>query len=78
MFDIEKNATETLRIERSDFKGHDLVNIRVWVEKQGPGKGTPTMVPTRKGVTFQRELLPQVIDALGKLLDGAEKTPDTI
>jgi len=73
MFDIQKNTIKTLRIERSEFRGHNLVNIPVWVEKQESGKDKPALVPTRKGVTVQWELLPEVIDALGSCWTAQKK-----
>ncbi len=58
---FRKNATEEVRITRSDFKGFDLVDVRVYGEFGGPAR---VMMPTRKGLSIQREQLPKLIAAL--------------
>jgi Transcriptional Coactivator p15 (PC4) len=59
---IQKNSREEIRIGRSEFKGHDLVNIRVWFESEDG-----TMRPGKSGLAFRIELLPEVSAALSKL-----------
>ncbi len=58
---FRKNATEEVRVTRSDFKGLDLVDVRVYGEFGGPAK---VMMPTKKGLSIQREQLPKLIAAL--------------
>ncbi len=56
---IPKNAAEEIRVEITDWKGHDLLNVRVFYGYEEKEK-----VPTRKGLTFKLELLPEMIRAL--------------
>jgi hypothetical protein len=58
---FRKNATEEVRVTRSNFKGFDLVDIRVYGEFGGPAK---VMMPTKKGLSIQRDQLPTLIAAL--------------
>jgi len=43
--EIDKNATEVVRISRTTFKGHDLVDCRVYFEN---GKGS--WLASKKGL----------------------------
>ena len=63
MVDIQKNALETLRIERKEYRGKDVVDIRVWVEGDQPG----TEIPTKRGVTVRPELVPDIVEALQEI-----------
>jgi Transcriptional Coactivator p15 (PC4) len=58
---IRKNATEEIRIELSEFRGHDLVNLRIWAD---PRDGGAERVPTKAGVCCRVALLPELIEAL--------------
>lgn len=60
--EIPKSSRETLRIELSEFKGHQLVSLRLYVPKGDNGE----MVPTPKGITFKVDLLPQVAKAIAQ------------
>jgi hypothetical protein len=53
---FQKNKRETLVVELSKYKGHNLVSLRVWVEKSDGSGATPTT----KGVTFNVSLLPVI------------------
>jgi len=59
---IKKNTKEQIRIEQTEFKGHDLVTIRVYYEDD-EGKWWPT----KKGITFRQELLGEIIRALKEI-----------
>ena len=48
---IRKNAAEEIRIELSEFRGHDLINIRVW---SGPRNGGSERIPTKAGIAWPR------------------------
>lgn len=59
--DITKNKREVIRIERQTFKGHDIINMRVfYFDPAGDGE----MKPGKQGVAFRAVLLPQILDAL--------------
>jgi len=62
--DIPKNATEVIRIQESEFKGRKYIDVRVWVKPDAPADD-PT--PTKKGVTFGRDQLDDMICALKEL-----------
>ena len=55
-----KNKFQEVRIGIREFKGNDLVDIRIWTNAQGVDQ----MVPTAKGVTINVQLLPQLLKAL--------------
>lgn len=70
---IRKNARESVRVEITEFKGHNLVDLRVYAD------GDDGQVPTKKGITVRVGLLPDLIEGLKKaetaprsqgLLDG--------
>jgi Transcriptional Coactivator p15 (PC4) len=58
---IRKNAAEEIRVELSEFNGHDLINIRVWTD---PRDGGAERIPTKAGVCCRVALLPELIEAL--------------
>jgi hypothetical protein len=43
--DLRKNAQERLRIELHEFNGHDLISLRVWLERASHD----TAIPSAKG-----------------------------
>ena len=64
-FEIERNPTERIIIEDSEYKGHELVTLRIYFLSK-----EDEWLPTKKGVTFRREQLDEVLDALGKIKAG--------
>ena len=59
---FRKNATEEVRVSLEDFKGHRLVNIRVWFTGDDG-----EMRPGKQGLALRVEMLPAMLDALGKV-----------
>ena len=55
-----KNKFQEVRVGIREFKGNDLVDVRIWTNSQGADQ----MVPTAKGVTINIHLLPQLLKAL--------------
>ena len=55
---ISKNACEDLVIELSEFKGYQLLSLRIWT-KAVPG--LKAALPTSKGVTVRTELAPELL-----------------
>jgi len=55
-----KNKFQEVHVGIREFKGIDLVDIRIWTVSQGAEQ----MVPTAKGVTINVLLLPQLIKSL--------------
>jgi hypothetical protein len=64
-FELEKSPTEKLVIENSEYKGHDLVSLRIYFLSN-----EEEWLPTKKGVTFRRDQLDEVLDALNKIKAG--------
>lgn len=59
MITIPKNSREEIRIYRSNYIGHDLVNIRVFYRDIDG-----TYKPTRKGIAVKVELIDDLLEAL--------------
>ena len=62
MREIQKNTLDVIRIQKTKYKGHDLVDVRVYVEDKNGEK-----IPTRRGITFKVDLLDEVILALEEI-----------
>ena len=63
---VRKNAREEIRVTRGDFKGHDIVGLRVWFEDRASGE----MRPGKDGLAFRAELVDEIIEALRAAKDG--------
>jgi len=57
---INKSGSEQLRVQVGIFKGVEYVDIRVYYYDATKQEWKPS----RKGVAFKRELLPEVVKAL--------------
>ena len=66
---IPKNATEEIQVELDEFKGYDLISLRIWAI---PYTGDEP-VPTRKGISVSIKLLPDLIVALQEAEDAARE-----
>ncbi|WP_299503248.1 transcriptional coactivator p15/PC4 family protein [uncultured Roseobacter sp.] len=65
--EIQKNSREVFRISRGEFRGNDMVNIRVFYQSEGGDK-----LPGKQGVAIKATLLPEVLDAVQSLMsEGA-------
>jgi hypothetical protein len=63
--DIPKNNSEIIRIDISEFKGKELINLRIWYQAIDE-KGAVVYKPTQKGVALN-------ISQFEELRDGIEK-----
>jgi len=64
---IPKNAKEQIRVELVEFKGYDLLGLRVYADTDnGP-------IATRKGITVSVKLIPDLLAALHKAESAAVK-----
>ena len=59
---FQKNKFQEIRVGIREFKGNDLVDIRVWTQLQGGDH----MVATAKGVSINIHLLPELKKALAE------------
>ncbi len=64
-YELERSQTEKLIIEDSEYKGHQLVSLRIYFLSK-----EDEWLPTKKGVTFRRDQLDEVIGALNQIKDG--------
>ena len=63
-FEIERNPTERIFVEDSEYKGQELVSLRIhFLSKEDE------WLPTKKGVTFKKDQLGEVLEALTKIKD---------
>lgn len=72
MVEIQKNASETLRVERTEYNGVGLVAVRVWTGLPGDENAKPT----KKGLTLRPETWRKMIPAIEEALRG-EKDGNT-
>ena len=66
-FELERSPTEKLVIENTEYKGHDLVSLRIYFLSNDD-----EWLPTKKGVTFRRDQLDEVLDGLNKIKTGSQ------
>ena len=63
--EVEKNDREVIRVQRTSFKGIDLVDARVWTVPAIPGAESK---PTKKGLTLRPETWAELTAALRQAL----------
>ena len=68
--DIPKNSTEIIRVQPTEFNGHELIDVRVFYRREE----RDDYKPSPKGISFRRTLLPAVTDTLLQILD--EEMPE--
>lgn len=66
-FELERSPTEKLVIEDREYKGHDLVSLRIYFLSNDD-----EWLPTKKGVTFRRDQLDEVLNALNKIKTASQ------
>ena len=64
-FEIDRTETEKLIIEDSEYKGRELVSLRIYFLSK-----EEEWLPTKKGVTFRRDQLDEVLEMLQKIKEG--------
>jgi len=68
---FEKNAVEEVRVKLVEWKCQDYIDIRVWFNSNGK-----SVMPTKKGITLNVELVPKLIDALKKAALALKEAED--
>lgn len=58
-----KNAAEEVRVSLTEFKGHKLIDVRIYYEPEDGGERRPT----KKGITVDVSLYPELKKALLKV-----------
>jgi hypothetical protein len=69
--DIEKNNKEIIRIEVSEFKGQELINLRIWFQTFDDS-GNMVYRPSQKGIAInisKYDELKQGIEKIGEYLN---------
>lgn len=56
--EIERTPTQIVRINLDTFKGRDILNIRVWVLKDGK------WIPTKRGINLYPHEIPSLEEAI--------------
>ena len=64
---FRKNAMEEEHVGLTEYRGHPLIDIRSHYEADGG-----TWKPTRKGIAFSRDALPELAEAVKRLRDAVE------
>lgn len=59
-----KNPREDVRVVISNFKGHDLLGVRVWYKD-----ANEELRPSKSGVTVRVDLLPELLRLLQQAKD---------
>jgi hypothetical protein len=70
-FELERNPTEKVVIEDTEFKGHQLIQLRIHFLADAEGD-EEKWLPTKKGVSFRRDQLDDVIKYLTQIRDSAK------
>ena len=65
--DIKRNNNEIIRVEVSEYKGKELINIRIWYVADRDAEGKDIYKPTQKGVALNIAEFPALKDAIKKL-----------
>ena len=65
--DIQRNNNEIIRIEVSEFKGRELINIRIWYQSIDSKRGEVVYKPTQKGVALNLQEFAQLKDGIDRL-----------
>ncbi len=63
MYQFPKNATEEVRASLTEYKGHKLIDLRIYYEPEEGGERRPT----KKGVTIDVGLYPELKKAMIKM-----------
>ncbi len=65
--EIQKNTREVIRISVQEFKGTNVVDVRVFFQINGD------WVPTRKGISLTESVLDEVIEGLEDAREALEE-----
>ncbi len=64
---IVKNAQEEIRVQLTEYRGYDLVDVRIWTKSLSGEENAPEK-PTKKGLTVKLSVIPDLIAALSEAL----------
>ena len=72
IYEIKKNSMEKIRIALTEFKGHKLLDIRVYYDASETRD--PDFKPTKKGISIPIDLVREVKEGIDKALAEIEST----
>ena len=64
---VEKSPDQVIVVQRKEFKGHDLVDVRLFFASESDDEMEIEWRPTRKGIAINVEQLDDVIEGLQKV-----------
>ncbi len=67
---FQKNKFEEIRVGVKEYKGYDLIDIRVWTDV----KGQEEKVPTAKGLSLNVEFFHELKKAILQLEEALKKS----
>lgn len=70
---FRKNATEEVVIKFTQFKGHDLLDLRVYYFRDSDEEGESK--PSKKGLSISTNLLPELLKGLLKAANEMDLDP---
>lgn len=65
--DVKRNNNEIIRIEISEFKGKELINIRIWYASIDANTGGIVYKPTQKGVALNISEYTELKDGIDRI-----------
>lgn len=65
---FSKNSVEEVRTALTEYKGHRLLDIRVWYEDASGERK-----PTKKGITIGVDLLPDLVKSIRKTQEAVKR-----
>lgn len=68
--ELEKNKRQRVRVCLKQFKGHELVDVRIFA---GLNEATNLPFPTREGISLRLAQLPELIGPLQFALSEAKR-----
>ena len=69
--EFNKNSTEIIRIQLTEFVGKQFLNVRVWALRQDG-----EYVPTKKGLTLRVEQVDDLLEGINKAAEELEKAQE--
>lgn len=70
IYEFRKNATEKIKVELSNYRGIEVINIRVYYNSD---VAKDEWKPSPKGITMRADLIPELKKAIDKALTKWEK-----
>jgi hypothetical protein len=63
VIEIRKNSREIIRIEESEYHGHDRIDCRVYYDENGEWK------PSRKGISLGKNTAQEVVEGILQVME---------